>query len=71
MKCGVCGDNYKIKQPRPNENTGRYGVGIVVRNYTQGQVSAQFNGFLFHDNQITALSRKEEAVSTQPLYRIH
>lgn len=30
-KCGLCGDNYVLPQPRPNENTGYYGRGIIVR----------------------------------------
>ncbi|CAL1265993.1 unnamed protein product [Larinioides sclopetarius] len=37
-KCGVCGDAYHLKQPRPNEAGGKYGLGIIVRNYTVGQV---------------------------------
>ncbi|KAF8764479.1 hypothetical protein HNY73_022545 [Argiope bruennichi] len=36
-KCGVCGDAYHLKQPRPNEAGGEYGLGIIVRNYTVGQ----------------------------------
>ncbi|PRD27424.1 UNVERIFIED_CONTAM: hypothetical protein NCL1_35386 [Trichonephila clavipes] len=37
-KCGVCGDPYHLSQPRPNEAGGKYGLGIIVRNYTMGQV---------------------------------
>ncbi|XP_011305712.1 uncharacterized protein [Fopius arisanus] len=37
-KCGPCGDNYLDKQPRNSENTGFYGSGTIVRNYTEGQV---------------------------------
>ncbi|GFQ64711.1 chitin-binding type-4 domain-containing protein [Trichonephila clavata] len=37
-KCGVCGDPYHLRQPRPNEAGGKYGLGIIVRNYTTGQV---------------------------------
>jgi hypothetical protein len=29
-KCGECGDNYALKRPRPNENGGTYGTGIIV-----------------------------------------
>ncbi|XP_035217513.1 uncharacterized protein LOC118190844 [Stegodyphus dumicola] len=36
-KCGVCGDPYHVQQPRPNEAGGKYGLGIIVRNYTVGQ----------------------------------
>ena len=38
MKCGVCGDNYKASRPRANENTGRYGKGVIVKKYQSGQV---------------------------------
>ncbi|CAB3371643.1 Hypothetical predicted protein [Cloeon dipterum] len=37
-KCGPCGDSYGDARPRENENTGKFGRGIVVRNYTQGQI---------------------------------
>jgi len=30
-KCGLCGDNYKISPPRPNENGGLYGTGTIVQ----------------------------------------
>ncbi|XP_034936365.1 uncharacterized protein [Chelonus insularis] len=36
-KCGVCGDNYSNKQPRSNENGGRYGTGTIVKSYQEGQ----------------------------------
>ncbi|KAK0078728.1 hypothetical protein PV325_002155 [Microctonus aethiopoides] len=36
-KCGVCGDNYALKQPRPYENGGLYGTGEIVKEYTVGQ----------------------------------
>jgi len=29
-KCGECGDNYALKRPRPNENGGTFGTGIIV-----------------------------------------
>ncbi|KAG8199106.1 hypothetical protein JTE90_016243 [Oedothorax gibbosus] len=37
-KCGVCGDPWHLPLPRPNEMGGRYGNGIIVRNYKPGQV---------------------------------
>ncbi|XP_030767766.1 uncharacterized protein LOC115891457 [Sitophilus oryzae] len=37
-KCGPCGDNWKDPPPRSNENTGTYGNGIVVSNYTAGSI---------------------------------
>ncbi|KAK0181807.1 hypothetical protein PV327_000004 [Microctonus hyperodae] len=36
-KCGVCGDNYSVKQPRANENGGVYGTGTIVQTYIEGQ----------------------------------
>ncbi|XP_014238732.1 uncharacterized protein LOC106660314 [Trichogramma pretiosum] len=36
-KCGLCGDNYALAQPRPNENGGKYGRGVIVRSYKEGQ----------------------------------
>ncbi|RZB84929.1 uncharacterized protein BDFB_010861 [Asbolus verrucosus] len=37
-KCGVCGDSYGASHPQANENTGTYGIGKVVREYSQGSV---------------------------------
>ncbi|XP_003494795.1 uncharacterized protein LOC100743840 [Bombus impatiens] len=31
--CGICGDDYAIPRPRPNENGGRYGTGVIVQRY--------------------------------------
>ncbi|KAJ8669106.1 hypothetical protein QAD02_000365 [Eretmocerus hayati] len=36
-KCGVCGDPYNQPSPRENENTGKYGNGIIVETYRKGQ----------------------------------
>ncbi|XP_008211706.2 uncharacterized protein LOC103316982 [Nasonia vitripennis] len=36
-KCGVCGDNYALNRPRPNENGGEYGTGTIVETYKSGQ----------------------------------
>ncbi|KAJ8924208.1 hypothetical protein NQ315_006999 [Exocentrus adspersus] len=38
MKCGVCGDLYTEPHPQDNENTGKLGVGQVVRTYQSGSV---------------------------------
>lgn len=32
-KCGYCGDNYELKEPRPHENKGTYGKGNIVQTY--------------------------------------
>ncbi|CAK1555526.1 unnamed protein product [Leptosia nina] len=37
-KCGVCGDAYDIATPRPHELGGLYGDGVIVANYTSGQI---------------------------------
>jgi hypothetical protein len=40
-QCGICGDPISDVKPRPNENKGTYGLGILAGNYTKGQVSQQ------------------------------
>ncbi|XP_066992648.1 uncharacterized protein [Anabrus simplex] len=37
-KCGECGDDYRLPRPRPAENGGLYGQGIIVDTYREGQV---------------------------------
>jgi hypothetical protein len=37
-KCGVCGDAYHLRSPRPHEAGGDYGKGIISRRYAAGQV---------------------------------
>ncbi|KAJ8926682.1 hypothetical protein NQ314_020925 [Rhamnusium bicolor] len=37
-KCGVCGDSYTDPHPQDNENTGKYGTGIVTAKYESGSV---------------------------------
>ncbi|XP_057337390.1 uncharacterized protein LOC130675621 [Microplitis mediator] len=36
-KCGVCGDDYSLKRPRPNEDGGIYGTKTIVKTYIEGQ----------------------------------
>lgn len=36
-RCGVCGDAYHVKSPRPHEAGGEYAKGIISRYYTAGQ----------------------------------
>ncbi|XP_071869145.1 uncharacterized protein [Bombus fervidus] len=31
--CGACGDDYAMPRPRPNENGGLYGTGVIVQRY--------------------------------------
>lgn len=37
-KCGICGDAYHLKQPRPHETGGEFGRGIISRHYFSGQI---------------------------------
>merc|ERR1712168_386183 len=37
-KCGVCGDPYDAKVPRPNEDGGKYSNGIIAKTYKKGQM---------------------------------
>lgn len=37
-KCGVCGDKYGDPHPQNNENTGKYGQGIIAGVYESGSV---------------------------------
>ncbi|XP_074042485.1 uncharacterized protein isoform X2 [Leptinotarsa decemlineata] len=37
-KCGVCGDRYSDPHPQDNENTGKYGLGIIAGTYESGSV---------------------------------
>lgn len=36
-KCGICGDPYQAKTPRPHEAGGLYAKGIITRHYSVGQ----------------------------------
>ncbi|XP_068152539.1 uncharacterized protein [Drosophila tropicalis] len=31
--CGLCGDDWSLEQPRPNELGGKYGGGVIVESY--------------------------------------
>ncbi|XP_068209369.1 uncharacterized protein [Palaemon carinicauda] len=37
-RCGVCGDDWSLPQPRPHERGGQFGQGVITANYTEGQV---------------------------------
>ena len=37
-QCGECGDQWSLPQPRPNDEGGKYGNGIVVATYKQGDI---------------------------------
>ncbi|CAG9767799.1 unnamed protein product [Ceutorhynchus assimilis] len=36
-KCGICGDAFHLKEPRPHEAGGLFAKGIVSRHYSVGQ----------------------------------
>ena len=40
-RCGICGDPFGNSQPRAHEIGGPYYTGILVRNYTEGQVTTR------------------------------
>lgn len=35
-KCGLCGDSYSLKRPRPYESGGKLVKGIITRTYRPG-----------------------------------
>ncbi|CAL4091323.1 unnamed protein product [Meganyctiphanes norvegica] len=37
-KCGPCGDPWDTPQPRLNEGGGKYGLGVIVEEWKEGQV---------------------------------
>ena len=37
-RCGECGDQWALPRPRPNDEGGLYGNGIIVATYTQGSL---------------------------------
>ena len=52
-RCGQCGDTWSDPSPRPNDEGGLYGTGIIVANYTQEdvidvqiQITTNHGGFL-------------------------
>ncbi|KAJ8912608.1 hypothetical protein NQ315_000477 [Exocentrus adspersus] len=54
MKCGLCGDAWSDPRPRDNENTGKYGSGLVVRTYQAGSViETQINITVNHKGTFT------------------
>ncbi|CAL1280997.1 unnamed protein product [Larinioides sclopetarius] len=36
-KCGICGDAWDLPEPRPNEDGGKYGKGVIARTYKSGE----------------------------------
>lgn len=66
-QCGLCGDNYNLRQPRPHELGGKYGEGVIVRSYTRGDaikvvvfISANHMGYFYFDLCNLDVSKEEE-----------
>jgi hypothetical protein len=64
-KCGICGDNYGSKTPRPHEIGGKFGQGVITGTFTQGstikiiiKITANHKGFFVFD--ICNLDRHKE-----------
>ncbi|XP_012254771.2 uncharacterized protein LOC105685357 [Athalia rosae] len=73
-KCGVCGDDYSSKRPRDNENTGKYGTGIVVASYRRGSqvnvtllITANHKGY-FKFNICDLSGANEKEVETEACF---
>ncbi|XP_078034834.1 uncharacterized protein LOC144468905 [Augochlora pura] len=66
-RCGLCGDDYAMSTPRPNENGGIYGRGVIVKEYSRGQtinayvkLTANHKGtFTFHLCKLSASKERE------------
>lgn len=55
-KCGLCGDDYALPRPRPNELGGKYGQGVIVQEYLQGEtitatgfIAASHKGYFYFE----------------------
>lgn len=55
-QCGLCGDDFRMGMPRPHELGGKYGEGVVVRRYGQGEdievvvyISANHMGYFYFE----------------------
>lgn len=74
-KCGICGDEWSLPQPRPNENGGRYGKGVIVKQYNAGAVftaeveltANHYGSFLFDLCKLNDSKELETEECFQPL----
>lgn len=74
-KCGECGDDYAQPRPRPNENGGIYGLGVIVKRYQPGEVikakvqltANHLGSFTFHLCQLM----NEHHVETEECFQKH
>ncbi|XP_066597990.1 uncharacterized protein [Prorops nasuta] len=72
-KCGPCGDDWRMKSPRPNENGGTYGTGTIVQTYQEGQkvkltVDLTANHLGFYRYAICVL-RSEDQIETEECFQ--
>ncbi|XP_070138792.1 uncharacterized protein [Drosophila bipectinata] len=65
-KCGECGDAWDMPEPRPHENGGQWGRGLIVRRYLPGskmiiriELTASHMGF-FEFRLCPTLSAKQD-----------
>ncbi|CAB0037825.1 unnamed protein product [Trichogramma brassicae] len=77
-QCGVCGDDFSLPRPRPNENGGKYGRGVIVRRYQAGapiqlQVEITANHKGYFEFSLCPLNspqdlETEECFNAHPIY---
>ncbi|KAM8706034.1 hypothetical protein ACLKA7_010340 [Drosophila subpalustris] len=74
--CGLCGDDYSLSQPRPNEHGGKYGQGVIVNSYIGVKtievnvlITANHLGYFTFDlcNLDEAVTETEECFNKYPL----
>ncbi|XP_030374183.1 uncharacterized protein LOC115623782 [Scaptodrosophila lebanonensis] len=67
-RCGLCGDDFSLAQPRPNELGGKYGQGVIVKSYISSssadvivRITANHLGFFsFHLCNLDVYGRESE-----------
>lgn len=43
-RCGECGDEWSLPRPRPHDEGGQYGNGVIGQTYTEGSVIGKNEG---------------------------
>ena len=59
-RCGICGDPFGDPKPRAHEIGGPYYKGILVRNYTAGQVTTQQSHILGEMSELYTLRIRDD-----------
>lgn len=78
-KCGICGDDYGQARPRDNEHGGKYGLGIIARQYYEDsniqvivKITASHKGqFTFSLCNMDVEEESEECFERNPLKLIN